>query len=217
MLVVFPRDGYDSKNLLVPHASDFYYQSRPTLAIARPDASNPKSAVALDAQCGLNPVMRDALLPLWQRQQLAFVPFAGTDDLSRSHFETQDDIESGQAGRQRRDDRSGFMARFPGVLSGVPAIAFTDSLPLTFQGGGDLPNLSLQGIGKGGLDARQAQILSQMYDATPLASAAREGLALRQQVTAQLREEREQAGRGAASARTFADESRRMASLMRER
>lgn len=161
--------------------------------------------------------MRDALLPLWQRRQLAFVPFAGTDDLSRSHFETQDDIESGQAGRQRRDYRSGFMARLSGVLSGVPAIAFTDSLPLTFQGGGDLPNVSLRGIGKGGLDARQAQILSQMYDATPLAAAAREGLALRQQVTAQLREEMEQAGRGAASARTFADETRRMASLMRER
>lgn len=166
---------------------------------------------------GLNPVMRDALLPLWQRQQLAFVPFAGTDDLSRSHFETQDDIESGQAGTQRRDYRSGFMARLSGVLSGVPAIAFTDSLPLTFQGGGDLPNVSLRGIGKGGVDARQAQILSQMYDATPLAAAAREGLALRQQVTAQLREEMEQAGRGAASARSFADETRRMASLMRER
>ncbi|WP_115043576.1 DUF1501 domain-containing protein [Xanthomonas arboricola] len=217
MLVVFLRGGYDSNNLLVPHASDFYYQARPTLAIARPDAANPNSAVALDTQWGLNPVMRDALLPLWQRRQLAFVPFAGTDDLSRSHFETQDDIESGQAGRQRRDYRSGFMARLSGVLSGVPAIAFTDSLPLTFQGGGDLPNVSLRGIGKGGLDARQAQILSQMYDATPLAAAAREGLALRQQVTAQLREEMEQAGRGAASARTFADETRRMASLMRER
>lgn len=35
MLVVFLRGGYDSNNLLVPHGSDFYYQSRPSLAIAR--------------------------------------------------------------------------------------------------------------------------------------------------------------------------------------
>ncbi|RBE92738.1 DUF1501 domain-containing protein, partial [Xanthomonas oryzae pv. oryzae] len=176
MLVVFLRGGYDSNNLLVPHGSDFYYHSRPSLAIARPDPANPNSAVALNAQWGLNPVMRDALLPFWERKQLAFVPFAGTDDLSRSHFETQDDIESGQAGKHR-DYRSGFMARLSGVLSGVSAIAFTDSLPLTFQGGSDLPNVSLRSIGKDGLDARQAQILSQMYDSTPLAAAARDGLA----------------------------------------
>ncbi|RBC32866.1 DUF1501 domain-containing protein, partial [Xanthomonas oryzae pv. oryzae] len=150
MLVVFLRGGYDSNNLLVPHDSDFYYHSRPSLAIARPDPANPNSAVALNAQWGLNPVMRDALLPFWERKQLAFVPFAGTDDLSRSHFETQDDIESGQAGKHR-DYRSGFMARLSGVLSGVSAIAFTDSLPLTFQGGSDLPNVSLRSIGKDGL------------------------------------------------------------------
>lgn len=113
MLVVFLRGGYDSNNLLVPHGSDFYYQSRPSLAIARPDPANPNSAVALNAQWGLNPVMRETLLPLWERKQVAFVPFAGTDDLSRSHFETQDDIESGQAGKHR-DYRSGFMARLSG-------------------------------------------------------------------------------------------------------
>ncbi|MCW2005107.1 uncharacterized protein (DUF1501 family) [Xanthomonas arboricola] len=217
MLVVFLRGGYDSNNLLVPHGSDFYYQARPTLAIPRPDTNNPRSALALDAQWGLNPVVGESLLPLWQRKQLSFVPFAGTDDLSRSHFETQDDIESGQVATQRRDYRSGFMARLSGVLSGVPAIAFTDSLPLTFQGAGDLPNVSLKGIGKRGFDDRQAQILAQMYGATALAAAARDGLALRQQVTTQLREEMEQAGRGAASARTFADETRRMATLMRDR
>ncbi len=31
--------------------------------------------------------------PRWNAKQLAFVPFAGTDDLSRSHFETQDSID----------------------------------------------------------------------------------------------------------------------------
>ena len=40
-LLVFLRGGYDCNNLLVPYGSDFYYESRPTLAIARPDAGQP--------------------------------------------------------------------------------------------------------------------------------------------------------------------------------
>jgi len=34
-LLVFLRGGYDSLNLLVPYSSSFYYESRPTIAIAR--------------------------------------------------------------------------------------------------------------------------------------------------------------------------------------
>ncbi|MFT4196812.1 MAG: DUF1501 domain-containing protein [Pseudoxanthomonas sp.] len=217
LLVVFLRGGYDCNNLLVPCASDFYYASRPTLAIARPDPNDPNSAVALDADWGLNPVVRDSLLPLWQRRQLAFVPFAGTDDLSRSHFETQDDIESGEQGEDRHDYRSGFLARLSGVMTGVPAIAFTDSLPLSFQGGRDTPNLSLRSAEKPSFDPRQADILAGMYQGTQLASAARDGLAVRQQVSQALQQEMMQASRGAASARSFADQTRRMAVLMRDK
>ena len=36
LLVVFLRGAYDAANVVVPVSSDFYYQSRPTLAIARP-------------------------------------------------------------------------------------------------------------------------------------------------------------------------------------
>ncbi|WP_434212863.1 DUF1501 domain-containing protein [[Pseudomonas] boreopolis] len=217
LLVVFLRGGYDCNNLLVPYASDFYHASRPTLAIARPDPRNAASAIALDAQWGLNPVLRESLLPLWQLKQLAFVPFAGTDDLSRSHFETQDDIESGEGSQARRDYRSGFLARLSGVLTGVPAIAFTDSLPLSFQGGRDIANLSLRGNAKPAFDPRQSSILAEMYRGTPLAGAARDGLALRQQVSEELQQEMLQASRGAASARGFADETRRMAVMMRDR
>ncbi|MEW5296906.1 MAG: hypothetical protein WDW36_000152 [Sanguina aurantia] len=143
-LMVFLRGGYDSNNLLVPYSSDFYYEARPTLAIARPDAGNPDSAIALDGNWGLNPVLRDSIYPLWQRKQIAFVPFAGTDDLSRSHFETQDNIERGQAIGSTGNFRSGFMARLSGQLATVPTIAFTNDLPLSLQGASkDVPNISL--------------------------------------------------------------------------
>jgi len=216
-LFVFLRGGYDCNNLLVPYGSDFYYESRPTLAIAKPDPNNPNSAIALDANWGFNPVLRDTIYPLWQRKQIAFVPFAGTDDLSRSHFETQDNIESGQPTAQRGDFRSGFLARLSGTLPGVPPIAFTQSLPLSFQGAGkDIPNISLKGDTKSHFDARQSAILAQMYQGTSLASATADGLALPVTVSQDLRDEMVHASRGAPSATGFASETQRIATLMRD-
>ena len=217
-LMVFLRGGYDCNNLLVPYASDFYYESRPTLAIARPDANNPNSAIALDANWGLNPILRDSIYPLWQRRQIAFVPFAGTDDLSRSHFETQNNIESGEPTMQRGNFRSGFMARLAGQLSDVPAIAFTKDLPLSFQGAGrDIPNISLKADPKARFNARQSAILSDMYKGTSLASATADGLALPGSVSEDLRNEIVKASGGAPSARNFAAETRRIATLMRDK
>ena len=218
-LLVFLRGGYDCNNLLVPCGSDFYYASRPTLAIARPDPGNPDSAVALDTGWGLNPVVRDSLLPLWQKKQLAFIPFAGTNDLTRSHFETQDHIERGEPLGPVANYRSGFLARLSGVLDkATPAIAFTNNLPLSFQGARhDIPNISLKGDTRAHFDARQSAILTRMYQGTPLAAATADGLALPTTVSQDLRNEMVQASRGAPSARGFADETRRIATLMRDR
>ncbi|MCP1373841.1 DUF1501 domain-containing protein [Dyella lutea] len=216
-LLVFLRGGYDCNNLLVPTGSDFYYESRPTLAIARPDAGNPDSALPLDGGWGLNPVLRDSIWPLWQKKQIAFVPFAGTTDLSRSHFETQDHIERGEPMDHSGDYRSGFMARLSGQLTGTPAIAFTNNLPLSFQGAGhDIPNISLKGNTKSHFNDRQAAILASMYQGTALAAASADGLALRKDVTADLEREMVAASRGAPSARNFASETRRIATLMRD-
>ena len=216
-LLVFLRGGYDCNNLLVPYASDFYYESRPTLGIARPDPSNPNSAIALNAQWGLNPVLRDSIYPLWQKKQIAFVPFAGTDDLSRSHFETQNNIESGEPTAQRASFRSGFLARLSGQLAGVPSIAFTKNLPLSFQGAGkDIPNISLKADPKAQFNPRQAAILSDMYKGTPLAAATADGLALPATISDDLRNEMIKASGGAPSARNFATETRRIATLMRD-
>lgn len=214
-LVVFLRGGYDCNNLLVPYSSDFYYASRPTLAIARPDVSNPNSAIALDSHWGLNPVLRDSIYPLWQRKQIAFVPFAGTDDLSRSHFETQDNIESGEPTQQRSHYGSGFLARLSQSVPGSAPISFTDALPLSFQGGKDIPNLSLRGVSKPAFDDRQSAILAGMYKGTAFAASATDGLELRQKVSKDLQDEMIRANRGAPTAKNFAAETQRIATLMR--
>ena len=112
LLVVFLRGAYDAANIVVPTSSDFYYAARPTIAVAR------DAALPLDSDWGLHPALKDSIYPLWQQKQVAFIPFAGTDDISRSHFETQDTIELGQPVGGTRDYQSGFLARTAAVLSG---------------------------------------------------------------------------------------------------
>jgi len=176
--------------------------------------------------------------------QLAFVPFAGTHDLSRSHFETQDGIEAGLPGHDESRQAaaalrgSGFLNRLAQAMGGQAApVAFTDGLPLVLSGPRDVPNVSLKGSGRAPFDARQAKLLAQMYRGTRFESLIDEGFELRETVARQAQaqapkngmagsgpatmaprqQEMQAASRRALSARGFELEARRMAGLMRER
>jgi len=220
-VLVFLRGGYDALNLLVPYSSSFYYESRPNLAIARPDTASGTGALALNADWALAPAVRDTVGALYLARQAAFVPFAGTDDLSRSHFETQDSIELGQPTVGARDYRSGFLGRLSETLLGgavsAPPISFTDALPLAFEGAGTVPNLSLKSVGKPPFDERQAQILSDMYAEHHLESVVRDGLDLRQEVAQKMADEMSASGRSAINTKGFELEAERMARLMRDK
>jgi uncharacterized protein (DUF1501 family) len=215
LLVVFLRGAYDAANVVIPTGSDFYYQARPGLHIARPDAADPNAALALDADWSLHPALKDSLYPLWAEHQLAFVPFAGTDDLSRSHFETQDAIELGQPLQGQRNYGSGFMSRLYAQLGGARPIAFTDQLPLTFRGGAAAPNIALNAVGKPGVDEREAKLIASMYRDQPLAASVTEGFAVRDQVYREISAEMTAANRGAVSAKGFELSARRIGRLMR--
>ena len=215
-LLVFLRGGYDAANLLVPTSSNFYYESRPTIAIARPDSGNPQSAVLLDANWGLHPSLRDSIAPLFAQGEAAFIPFAGTNDASRSHFETQDSIEAGLATQTLGTVSSGFLNRLSQVLGGTP-ISFTDALPTIFKGDLSVANISLKGVGKPAYDLRQSAVLADMYGRHRLEASVREGLNLRQEVAREFDQEMQMANRGAISAKGFELEARRIARLMRER
>jgi uncharacterized protein (DUF1501 family) len=220
-LLVFLRGGYDSTNVLIPYASSFYYEARPSIAIARPDVAVATGAMALDSDWALAPALRDTIGAMYLQQQVAFVPFAGTDDLSRSHFETQDSIELGQPIGGARDYRSGFMARLSDALtsqasSGPAAIAFTDALPLSFQGTTPMPNMSLKNLGKPPFDERQARILTDMYAGHRLQPAVANGLELRQEVAHAMADEMLASGRDAINTKGFELEAERMGKLMRD-
>ena len=175
------------------------------------------SALALTGDWGLHPALRESIYPLYQRGQAAFIPFAGTPDTSRSHFETQDSIELGQPLDQSKDYRSGFMNRLVATLRGAEPMAFTDQLPLVFQGAAQVPNTALRSIAKPSLDARQSSIITAMYQSTRLASAVTEGFTVRDEVMREMSVEMEAASRSAISSKGFELESQRIARLMRER
>jgi uncharacterized protein (DUF1501 family) len=189
-----------------------------------------EAALALDGAWGLAPAVADSLHPLWLKGQAAFVPFAGTHEASRSHFQTQDHIELGQAddssssSSASRDFRSGFMNRLAGVLgaeapqrSRLEAMAFTDQVPLILRGPLPVANQALRDLGKPAISPAQAQAIAAMYAGTRLADTVSGGFEVREEVSREMTGEMEAASRGAIAAKGFALEARRVARLMRER
>ncbi|CAM3981060.1 DUF1501 domain-containing protein [Paracidovorax anthurii] len=154
------------------------------------------------------------------------MPFSGTEDLTRSHFDTQDSIELGQPVGGRRDYRSGFLNRLATELGAQPRwheqlspMAFTDTLPLVLRGGYDVPNTALAAAGaaKPGIDERQAGLIAAMYQGTPLAGAVSEGFQTREEVARTMQGEMDAASRNALSTKGFEGTARRMARLMQSR
>ena len=221
LLVVFLRGGYDSCNVLVPYSSSFYYEVRPNIAIAAPDPNLPSGALALNADWALHPALRESIGNLYSQRQAAFIPFTGTDDLSRSHFETQDSIEMGQPPKAPPSYQSGFLGRLSTTLVSAsvdaPPIAFTDAMPLSFEGAATVPNLSLKNAAKAPFDERQMRLLNDMYKGNHLQTAVGSGLELRQVVAQDLATEMQAANRAAINTKGFELEAERMGRLMRDK
>jgi uncharacterized protein (DUF1501 family) len=206
-LLVFLRGGYDAANVLVPISSADYYAARPNIAIAR-DACK-----ALDADWGLHPALAETIYPLYARREAAFIAFAGTEDTSRSHFETQDTIELGQP-LSGRNYTSGFMNRLAAELGGRGAIAFGNQLPVAFRGPAPIASVALMAP-KPAVDARESELISQMYRGTSLETPIAEGFAAREAVMKDMGDEMAAANRNAVTARAFETQVKRIARLMR--
>ncbi|HEY0265481.1 MAG TPA: DUF1501 domain-containing protein [Rhizomicrobium sp.] len=165
----------------------------------------------------MHPALKDSILPLWQQKQIAFIPFAGTDDISRSHFETQDTIELGQPVGGSRNYQSGFMSRTAQVLSGTQPISFTTQLPLTFRGGAPIPNIALNFTAKPGVGDRNAQLIQAMYKGQDLAPAVAQGFQVQSEVYNAISGEMMAANRNAVTAKGFELSAQRIGLLMQDK
>lgn len=219
LLVVFMRGAYDAASLLVPTSSDFYYESRPSIAIARP-GSGDGAALPLADGWGLHPALADSLLPFYRNKQLAFVPFAGTEDLTRSHFETQNSIELGQGARKDGNYRSGFLNRLTLALgaNGSHPAAFTSDVPQILRGDARVPNVDLGGANrKSRLSDADNRAIAAMYRDTDLHAAVDEGQRVMGATRQELDAEMQAANGNAVSTDKLEKEIRRIARFMTDR
>jgi uncharacterized protein (DUF1501 family) len=220
LLVVMLRGAYDGSSLLVPYASDFYYRSRPSIAVPRPNSGDANAAIALDSDWALNAAVKDSLLPLYKSKQAVLIPFSGSDDLSRSHFQAQDLMELGQGGSGALDYSSGYLNRLVEALSGSgsnSAASFTNNLTPVFKGATPVPNISLRGNVKNNLPSRQSEMIASLYEGTKLSGLATAGMETRKVVSEALMNEMVESSRGAGAAIAFETQARAIAKLMREK
>jgi uncharacterized protein (DUF1501 family) len=97
LVVIFQRGAADGLNVVVPYREKNYYSMRPSIAIPQ------NQVVDLDGFFGLHPSLT-AFKPLYDQGHLAIVHACGSPDMSRSHFDAQDYMESGTPGIKGTDD-----------------------------------------------------------------------------------------------------------------
>jgi uncharacterized protein (DUF1501 family) len=97
LVVIFQRGAVDGLNVVVPYREKNYYKMRPSIAI------DDNQVLDLDGFFGLHPSLA-AFKPLYTAGNLAIVHACGSPDMSRSHFDAQDYMESGTPGIKGTDD-----------------------------------------------------------------------------------------------------------------
>ncbi|MGA3049468.1 MAG: DUF1501 domain-containing protein [Terracidiphilus sp.] len=97
LVVIFQRGAADGLNVVVPYREKNYYAMRPGLAIPE------NQVIDINGFFGLHPSMT-AFKPLYDQGHLAIIHAAGSPDMSRSHFDAQDYMESGTPGVKGTDD-----------------------------------------------------------------------------------------------------------------
>ncbi|MBA3994330.1 MAG: hypothetical protein C0469_12450 [Cyanobacteria bacterium DS2.3.42] len=137
LVCVFLRGGADTLNMFIPYADDTYYKIRPTISIPHPKSGKGSdSSVKLDDFYSLHPKM-SAILPVYKEGRLAVVQAVGTDNPTGSHFETQDQMDHGDAFKKTAG--GGWLARylrarFGNNLTPLSAVSIGPILPESLRG-----------------------------------------------------------------------------------
>lgn len=156
LVVIFQRGAVDGLNVVVPYREKNYYAMRPSIGIPQ------NQVIDLDGFFGLHPALA-SFKPLYDAGHLGIVHAAGSPDMSRSHFDAQDFMESGTPGIKstedgwlnralqaedlvHKQDRTAFRAlalgpEVPRTLAGkVPAIALGNVNNFSIAGRGPAPS-----------------------------------------------------------------------------
>ena len=166
LVVIFQRGAADGLNIVVPFRERNYYAMRPSIAIPQ------KQVLDLDGSFGLHPSLA-AFKPLYDQGHLAIVHAVGSPDMSRSHFDAQDFMESGTPGN--KSTRDGWLNRAlqaedlrrPAQHTAFRAVALSADVPLTLAG--QIPAIALNNVnnfavgGRGPAPSPAASAFAAMY------------------------------------------------------
>jgi uncharacterized protein (DUF1501 family) len=165
LVVLFQRGAADGLNIVVPYREKNYYSMRPSIAIQQ------NEVLDLDGFFGLHPAMT-AFKPLYDQGHLAIIHAAGSPDMTRSHFDAQDYMESGTPGVKLTQD--GWLNRalqaesLVGKPSAFRAVALGTEVPRTLQG--KLPAIAVNNLadfsvaGRGPQTSPISNAFQAMYD-----------------------------------------------------
>lgn len=216
LIVIMLRGAADGLSAVVPYQEPEYYRLRPGIAIAKPGSN--QGAIDLDGQFGLHPSL-SVLMPQWEQQRLAFVHAVGAPVIERSHFQAQDNLETGTPGVTVTN--SGWLNRLLSVLPGgtsTRAVNVGGTVPLIFKGEQPVASLAVQGINSRVLpiDREPIQLaFDRLYAGSDRLSVAyQEGRKAREILLRELAAESMAASRGAAAPEQFAASARYLARLM---
>jgi uncharacterized protein (DUF1501 family) len=216
LIVIFLRGAVDGLNVVVPYSETAYYQARPKIAIPQPGKEG--GVLDLDGRFGLHPAL-NALMPLWQQGNLAFVHACGSPDPTRSHFDAQYYMESGIPGIKKTGD--GWMNRLLGSISNktpIQAVNVGETTPQILRGRMFVASLPSGRKVNNPLSLDRPQVgaaFDRLYGGDDsLSQSYQEGRMARQAIMKDLDEEMKMANNGAPLPNGFARDAQQLARLM---
>ncbi len=138
VVVIFQRGGCDGLNTVVPFGDANYYALRNIIAVAPPNAADPTAALALNGFgapsnfFGLHPGLAP-LLSIWNRGSLAVLPATHYPNASQSHFDGQENLESGASSATTDGWLNRHLVALPRPAA-LRAVGFGDELPHALRG-----------------------------------------------------------------------------------
>jgi uncharacterized protein (DUF1501 family) len=168
------RGGADGLSLAAPVFSPDYHRLRPSLSLAFDAAEGARRALPTPSPFGLHPELAP-IAPWLEERALTVAVAVGTDDDTRSHFEAQDRLEQGFAGRESVG--SGWLARLlasrGSSKSPLRAVAVGRAIPESLRGAAASAVPSLEELLEGAPSAEQLDAILSLY-AAPLDAVDRE-------------------------------------------